>query len=223
MRRGYNKRMPKLAFAWLLLAAITLLAVACPHASDESRGSSTRDALASSAPIPLDSPLCKYETLKLGMSEFDLAQVYNAPEGKGQGFTRVLQRYDPVSIHTIKFDAAAGQPTRVMLLEFYRDQLCRIVDRRDALSGKQTAAWLAECKQRYGEPTAQPVPGAQWSWGAKDSVLLTFTQDNASENSMSANVVLAHQPTLDTAQNALVEWEKEHPEQPPANKQQAAK
>jgi hypothetical protein len=215
--------MPKLALAWLLLAAITLLAVACPHTPGGGRSASARNALQPSAPIPLNSPLCKYDTLRLGMSEFELAQAYNAPEGKGQGFTRVLQRFDDVSIHTIKFDAVAGQMARVMLLEFYRDQLCRIVDRRDALSGKQAAAWLEQCKQQYGAPAAEPVPGAQWSWGVKDSVLLTFTQDNASENSMSANVVLVHYPTLDTAQNFLLEWQKAHPQQPPADSKPAAK
>lgn len=215
--------MHRIAPAWLLLLAWALLGVACPHTSGDDRTATARDALNPSAPIPLDSPLIKYDALKLGMSEFELAQVYNAPEGQGQGFTRVLQRFDALSIHTVKFDAAAGQPARVMLLEFYRDQLCRIVDRRDGLTGKQAAAWLEECKQQYGEPTAKPVFGVQWSWGAKDSVLLTFTQDNASENSMSANVVMVHTPTLDAAQNFLVQWEKEHPQQPPADKQQAGK
>jgi hypothetical protein len=213
--------MPKLALAGLLLAAITLLATGCPRTADDGHDASARNALQPSTPIPSASPLLKYDALKLGMSEFELAQVYNAPEGKGKGFSRVLQRYSDVSIHTIKFDAAAGQMARVMLLEFYRDQLCRIVDRRDGLTGKQAAAWLDECKQQYGEPSAKPVLGAQWSWGAKDSVLLTFTQDNASENSMSANVVLVHAPTLDAAQNFLVEWEKEHPQQPPAENKPA--
>lgn len=199
----------------LLLAALLACAAGC-HKPGQAGAAHARwrDALAPSAAVPADNPLTHYDKLKLGMSEFDLAQAYNAPQGQGAGFTRVLQRYDAVSIHTIKFEERAGEPSRVLLLEFYRDQLCRIVDRRDGVSAKQAAAWLGECRERYGEPASQPVPGAQWSWGEKDGVLLTLTQDNASENAMSANVVLVHQPTLDAAQGYLVQWEQAHPAKP---------
>jgi len=199
----------------LLLAALLALAASCNKPGQAGNaGAQWRDALAPRAAVPADNPLIRYDKLKLGMSEFELAQAYNAPQGQGAGFTRVLQRFDAVSIHTIKFEDRAGEPSRVMLLEFYRDQLCRIVDRRDGVSAKQGGAWLGECKRRYGEPTSQPVPGAQWSWGERDGVLLTYTQDNASEKAMSANVVLVHQPALDAAQSYLVQWEQAHPEPP---------
>lgn len=205
--RGYNRPVQRYTY-YIAVAACLILVAGCPRGG--SGGGVVRDALTPASAIPVNSALAKYDKLKLGMSEFELAQVYNAPEGRGDGFTRVLQRFDQVSIHTIDFDPAAGQPLRKLLLEFYRDQLCRVVDRRDGMSQNQATAWLNTCKQQYGPPTDEPVAGAQWSWGDGDSVLLSFTQDNASENSMSVNAVLVHQPTLTAAQNFLREWEAAH-------------
>lgn len=201
----------------MFLGLVLLACPACPRGTGgENHASSRRDAFLPAAPIPAADVLLTYDKLKLGMSELELSQVYNAPEGQGDGFTRVLQRYEAVSVHTITFETKPGQPARKMLLEFYRDQLCRIVDRQDGLTAAQAAKWLEGCKALYGAPVAEPIPGGQWSWGSKDSVLLTFTQDNSSPASMSANVVVVHNPTLAAAQAYLEAWEQAHPPAPPA-------
>jgi hypothetical protein len=209
--------MHRLIINCLILSLLALLCQACQrgHGGGSQTGA-PRDATAPSAPVPLDNSLVRYDKLKLGMSELELSQVYNAPDGKGDGFTRVLQRFDAVSVHTIEFDVQPGQPARKLLLEFYRDQLCRIVDRQDGLSAQQAEKWLAGCRLLYGPPAAEPIPGGQWSWGAKDGVLLTYTQDNASSADMSANVVVVHNPTLVAAQAFLQEWEAAHPQKPAA-------
>ncbi len=214
---GYNTRMRWPILSCLILGLLVLLVQACPR--DGGSGAQVggpRAALAPAAPIPTADALATYDKLKLGMSELELSQVYNAPDGRGDGFVRVLQRYEAVSVHTIEFEVKPGQPTRKLLLEFYRDQLCRIVDRQDGLSAEQAEKWLAGCKLLYGPPAEEPIPGGQWSWGRPDSVELTYTQDNASTASMSANVVVAHHPTLAAAQAFLQEWEAAHPQEPPA-------
>jgi hypothetical protein len=95
------------------------------------------------------------------------------------------------------------------------------VERRDELTDKQAAAWLAELKKTYGEPDVETLPGSQWSWGAETDVLLTFTQDNHSADDMSANVVLVHAPTYEAATNYVRVWEREHPEQAQAAGEQS--
>jgi hypothetical protein len=162
-------------------------------------------------PIPADSPLIAYDKLKLGMSSLDISQAYNAPEGKGDGFTRVIEDFGAASNHIIAFTPKEGEPRRRMVLRVYRDELCKLVDRRDGLSRQQADEWFAELKQKYGEELRMTVPEAQWSWGSRDSVLLTFTRDNASETDMSANVVLVHQPGYDASLNYIEAWQKVHP------------
>ena len=165
-----------------------------------------------SAAIPADEPLCKYAGLRLGMNSLELAQVYNAPEGRGAGFTRVLTQYDAVAQHYIDFDQKDGEPARRLIAVFYRDQLYWIIDRRDKISAKQAEEWRAACIKDYGQPSAENVPGAQWSWDGKGGVKLVFTQDNASADRMSANLVLVHEPTQAAAREYLSAWAAAHPD-----------
>ena len=194
----------------LALLAGALLLGGCPGGSKAVK----RDPFIPAAPIPKSDALVQYDKLHLGMSELELSQAYNAPEGKGKGFTRTLERSGNVSVHTISFQLKQGQPRRLLLLEFYRDQLCRIVDRRDHMTKQQADAWFKECAKRYGNSPREVMPGAQWEWRGSQGLSLTYTRDNASEEDMSANVVLVHQPTLSAAQSFLKEWEAQNPPAP---------
>lgn len=206
---GYNKlvlRKPSACRLCLGLLAGLLLLAGCPQGSK----SEARNPLIPTAEIPKNETLTQYENLRLGMSELELSQIYNAPDGKGKGFTRTFETSGNVTVHTISFELHKDQPRRRLLLEFYRGQLCRVVDRRDGMTGKQADAWLAECRKRYGTPTSELLQDAQWEWRDGKGLILTFTRDNSSAQSMSANTVLVHQPTLDAAQEFLREWEAEH-------------
>jgi hypothetical protein len=152
------------------------------------------------AQIPAEDPLLKYENLRLGMSNFEVAQVYNAPEGKGKGFTRVVEEYDDARNHIIEFEAGQGQPRRRIVLRVYQDKLAKMVDRQDGLTEKQAAEWLMRLKQSYGEPRSETLNGAQWVWGDPAGISLTYTQDNSSATNISANVVLVHAPTYDASE-----------------------
>jgi hypothetical protein len=215
-----------------LLVATALLACAgCPKPPAEDSGtgqtgsqaSATRGGTSSteekagtfepSEPIPTEGALLSYAGLKLGMSSAELAQVYNAPEGRGKDFDRIIASYDAVAQHFITFDARPGQPQRRLIAAFYRDRLYWIVDRREGLTAAQAKAWYDECAKAYGPPARESVPGAQWTWEQAGGVKLTFTQDNASETAMTANVVLVHQPTQTAAHAYLAEWEAAHPQE----------
>lgn len=212
-----------------LLALLCVLLTGCP-AKDQS---TTKDDSASagsfnpSEPIPADNPLLHYDKLWLGMDSLAMSQVYNAPQGKGAGFNRVIQQFGDVAHHIINFDPKEGQPLRRIVASFYRDQLYIIVDRREGITKEQRDEWFNSLVEAYGDKYDTILPTSQWSWGDKKGVLLTFTQDNASENYMTANVVLEHKPTREAAHEYLAAWEEAHPgqanpapEKPKDNEQQ---
>jgi hypothetical protein len=194
---------------WLLLLLPVLLLAGCPHSSAPSKDEAA--ALQASAPLPADSPLLKYEALRLGMSNLDVAQAYNAPEGKGKGFTRGVEEYGDVRNQIITFDEVKGRPDRKLVLRLYQDKLIKLVDRRDGLTAKDGADWLAALTKRYGKPAKQTLPGAQWMWGDRGGLSLTYTQDNQDGGNMSANVVLSHDPSYDASVRYL-HWRQEHGE-----------
>lgn len=163
--------------------------------------------------IPAEGALLHYDGLKLGMSTLDLSQIYNAPQGRGEGFFRGLQDYDDVQTHVIEFEREdEGMPRRTLTLSFYRDQLYIIVDRIEGISAPQADEWRQRLEDLYGEPVEERLPGTQWIWGSEDNLQLVFTQDNSSESSMTANVVIEHKPTGEAAYNYLAEWEERHPD-----------
>lgn len=164
-----------------------------------------------SVPVPGDNPLTKYDKLWLGMNSIEVASKYNAPDGKGQGFSRVIEDFGAVQNHIIDFNPEKPEKARRMVLRMYRDQLIMLVDRREGLSAAEASAWLAELKKQYGDSPEEIVPGAQWSWGSKDSVLLTYTQDNASPGDMNANVVLEHHPSYLASRAYAEAYELVHP------------
>lgn len=189
------------------LPLLLLLLAGCPHTDTVTNDEAA--ALQPSVSIPADSPLLKYGDLRLGMSNLDVGQAYNAPNGKGEGFTRGVEEYGDVRNQIITFDKAEGQPQRRLVLRLYQDKLAELVDRRDGLTAKQADEWRAELTKRYGKPAKESLPGAQWVWGEKGGIELTFTQDNQSEASMSANVVLVHEPSYDASVRYL-EWREKH-------------
>jgi|SRR5690606_17986189 len=163
--------------------------------------------------IPAEGALIHYDGLTLGMNTLELSQIYNAPEGKGEGFYRGLQDYDDVQTHVIEFEREdQSTPRRTLTLSFYRDQLYIVVDRIEGIDATQADQWRARLTELYGEPAEERLAGAQWVWGNPASVQLVFTQDNSSDASMTANVVLEHKPTGEAAYNYLAEWEKRHPD-----------
>jgi hypothetical protein len=212
----------------ILVVVLLIGAAGCPkpasnagpqsgQASMERDGTSATEAQAGafnpSAPFPAEGALLSYAGLKLGMSSAELAQVYNAPEGRGKDFDRIIAPYDAVAQHFITFDVKPGEPQRRLIAAFYRDKLYWIVDRREGLSAAQAKTWYDECAKAYGPPARESVPGAQWTWEQAGGVQLTFTQDNASEQSMTANVVLVHEPTQTAAHDYLAKWEEAHPQE----------
>lgn len=201
-------------FSALFLVLPLALLAGCPPGG---KGASAKvaDPSVPASPIPARGELLAYDKLHLGMTGLEVAQLYNAPEGKGQGFRRVVQDFQGVQHHIIKFDDKAGQPSRRLVLALLRDELYEIVDRRDRLTATQAQAWRAELVKQYGKPDSEPVAGAQWSWGPENGLLLTLTQDNASAEVMNANVVLVSQPYEDAAYTYLVDWQKAHPEYKP--------
>ena len=161
-----------------------------------------------SAEIPGMHPLLTWADMRLGMSNFDISQVYNAPEGYGDGFTRVLEHYGSSTNQIITFEQAEGGPKRTITCALYRDKLFLIVDRREGLTGEQVTAWFTECQELFGAEFQETVAGAQWSWGEKDNILASFTQDNASEDYMNANLVIEHRPTKDAWHAYNTAWEE---------------
>lgn len=205
--------MPAVRLLPLTLAALAFLC-ACP-----ARDSGQADQPPASAgltpvePIPADGPLLAYGKLRLGMSNFDISQAYNAPRGRGEGFTRVIEDYGDAKNQIIEFDATEGSPEQHrIVMRVYRDQACMIVERRDNITPAQADAWFEDLKSQYGSEPRMTVAGAQWSWGEKAGVLLTFTRDNYSADSLSANVVLLHHPTYEASLNYTAAWLKQHPE-----------
>jgi hypothetical protein len=198
-----------------VLCLIPLLA-GCPATDDSAAGETSSASFNPSEPIPAEGPLLNYDKLRLGMDSLALSQVYNAPQGKGDGFNRVIQQYGDVAHHIINFDLEEGQPLRRIVATFYRDRLYIIVDRREGINKAQRDEWFDGVVAEYGDEYEAPLPNSQWVWGAGESVSLTFTQDNASADFMTANVVLEHTPTRDAAHDYLELWEQEHPGEVPA-------
>jgi hypothetical protein len=186
---------------------LLLLCAGCPQGG--APGKDEAALLQPSAPLPAASPLLKYGDLRLGMTNLEVAQAYNAPEGKGKGFTRGVEEYGDVRNQVIQFDSVKGRPDRKLVLRLYQDKLAELVDRRDGLTTQQAADWLAALTKAYGKPAKETLPGAQWVWGAKGGLMLTYTQDNQSPTNMSANVVLTHEPSYDASVRYL-QWREQH-------------
>lgn len=165
-----------------------------------------------SQPIPSESSYLEYAGLRLGMGALELSQVYNAPKGRGDGFARVIEYFGDVHNHIIEFDRQDGEPKRKMIASLYRDRLYIVVDSREWINPEQRDNWWAELIEKYGSDYKTILPSSQWSWGDPDGVLITFTQDNASEKLMNCNVVLEHKPTRVAAHNYNVWWDQNHPE-----------
>jgi hypothetical protein len=201
----------------LLIPLIMLLSLsACPQpreaGTDKSAAEAGNPLFQPSMPIPAEGALLHYDGLTLGMSTLELSQIYNAPDGQGEGFFRGFQDYESVQTHVIEFEREDELgPRRTLTLSFYRDQLYVVVDRIEGISAVQTDEWFARLEQLYGAGPAETVASAQWTWGDKDSILMAFTRDNSSELSMTANIVLEHKPTGEAAYAYLQEWEKRNP------------
>ncbi|MEZ5337064.1 MAG: hypothetical protein R3F46_02265 [bacterium] len=199
----------------LLLSMAMLSACRQPKEGERSREGSTQKpnpAFQPTAVIPAEGALLHYDGLTLGMSTLDLSQIYNAPDGRGDGFYRGLQDYDDVQTHVIEFERPDETgPRRTLTLSFYRDQLYIVVDRIEGLSEEQSEDWKARLTELYGPEPEEILPGAQWSWGDPEGIQLVLTRDNSSSASMTANVVLEHKPTGEAVYNYLAEWEKRHP------------
>jgi len=198
-----------------LLVVLCMLFAGCPvqDKPTEKEDTASTGSFNPSAPIPAENPLTHYDKLWLGMDSLAMSQAYNAPQGKGAGFNRVIQQFGDVAHHIINFDPEQGQPLRRIVASFYRDQLYIIVDRREGITKEQRDEWFDSLVAAHGDKYQTVLPTSQWSWGDKDGVMLTFTQDNASENLMNANVVLEHGPTRKAAHDYLVAWEEAHPDE----------
>ena len=190
----------------LLLTALAVLG-GCPNGEGDGGDGAADSGFEPSAPIPIEGPLLGWADLRLGMSSFEISQVYNAPEGRGEGFTRVLQEYGSSMTQLIEFDRVEAEPERVITCALYRDQLFMLVDRREGLSTEQAEELRQECIGLFGEPVDEPVAGAQWGWGSRAGVQATFTQDNASELYMTVNLVIEHVPTRQAWHDYNAAWD----------------
>lgn len=196
-----------------VLAAIAALLCGCPARQNDAGAGAEAARLIPSAPLPEAHPLLVYGKLRLGMSSLEISQAYNAPQGKGDGFTRVIEDFGDAKNQIIQFAPLQGsEERRRIVMRVYRDQVCMIVDRRDNITPAQADKWFEELKAQYGGEPRMTVAGAQWSWGEKGGLLLTFTRDNYSAESLSANVVLVHEPSYEASLEYTALWLKEHPE-----------
>lgn len=161
-------------------------------------------------PIPAADPLASYDGLRLGMSNLELAQAYNAPEGRGDGFTRGVEEFGDARNHMIRFDSTDTEPRRRIVVRIYRDELTKLVDRRDGLSVQAAQAWLDELRATYGSDAVETIGDAQWTWGSADGIQLVYTRDNAPTGGISANVVLVHHPSHDASVRYIEAWEREN-------------
>lgn len=218
--------------------ALALVAAGC-RKGDESSGSATASASEAGGavgadfqparPIPSMHPWLSWAKLRLGMSSLELSQVYNAPEGRGDGFTRVQQYFGAAVNQYITFDRPAGEdgkadenaPLRKLICAFYRDQLFRLIDRREGISADEARQFHDECTDKFGVDCAETIGGAQWIWrDDAEDITVTFTQDNASEQHMTAQLEICHMPTWRAWQAYNRDWAEKHPAKP-EEKQQA--
>ena len=198
-----------------MIAVLALAGCPAPKEDTKQAADSATEPAASinpGSPIPTDNSYQEYAGIYLGMGTVELSQVYNAPKGQGDGFTRVIEYFGDVQNHIITFEQVEGEPERRIVASLYRDELFIMVDRRDWITIAQRDSWWDEMVADYGDGYETVLPLSQWSWGDRDGVLLTFTQDNASEALMTANVVLKHIPTREAAHNYSVIWHEENPE-----------
>ncbi|MBN2081655.1 hypothetical protein JW859_05535 [bacterium] len=202
--------------AVLLGGLICLMVAACPRDSDTREPAQSAAAAAAfdpAKPIPAMHPWLSWADLRLGMSNFDLSQVYNAPEGYGNGFTRTQQYFGQAVNQYINFDEVEGEPVRKLICALYRDKLFRLVDRREGVSAEQAAAWLDECKAQFGDEPVETIGGAQWTWRDEaEDITVTFTQDNAGEQCMTAQLEITHMPTFVAWQAYNRDWGEKHAE-----------
>lgn len=197
--------MMRIARPWWLLLVLGVLSLAagCPVAEDDTAdGVSVGETAAAeeasfdpAEPIPAEHPLIEYAGLKLGMSSVALSQVYNAPDGYGEGFTRVLERHGSSVNQIITFDPAEDGTERTLTCALYRDQLFLIVDRREGLSAEKATEWRAQVAEQFRLEAEETLPEAQWYWGRGHDVEAVFTQDNTTPSMMTANLVIMHRPT----------------------------
>lgn len=203
------------------LASLVLLLAACPGGKDPAttervEAGTLQDtggpepSLTPSEPIPADEPLLEHAGLRLGMGAVEIAQVYNAPEGKGDGFTRVIEDFGDISNQIIAFDITGEEPDRRIVASLYRDRLFILVDRRNGISGEQVDAWRGSLFERYGTEASETINGAQWAWQLPGGAQATFTQDNASSKVMDAHLMLSHPPTRTAARNYMRIWEEQY-------------
>jgi len=201
----------------MIIALAGLLASGCVEdngtaGSGATGGSSTASRFTPTSEIPNIDPMLNWAKLRLGMGGVDISQVYNAPEGVGEGFTRVQQHFGSSINHIIAFVPEETGVKRAMTLALYRDKLFMIIDRREGMSAEQADEWYAEVAEMYeGEPL-ENIGGAQYIWGDEDNIMATFTRDNASDKYMTCTFVLEHIPTRDAWHGYNEQWEKDHPQ-----------
>ena len=199
----------------LLLLAGLLLAAGCVDEQESSgasqAGSASEEQFQPTMAIPNMHPWLAWADLRLGMNNFDLSQAYNAPEGRGEGFTRVQQYFGAAVNQYITFDQAEDEPVRKLICALYRDELFRLVDRREGVNAESAAAWLAECTQQFGEEPAETIGGAQWIWRDEEQdITVSFTQDNAGDEYMTAQLEITHMPTYTAWQAYNRDWGEKH-------------
>ena len=201
----------------LTLAAALALAAGCDESgTNEDQSSSPSPALAASftpeSDIPNIHPMLNYAKLRLGMGGIEISQAYNAPDGRGEGFTRVYEQYGSSTNHIIAFADDGSGVKRTMTLAVYRDELFLIVDRREGMDSAGAEAWLAELMEMYEDEPLETIGGAQWIWESPEGIKAAFTRDNASEDYMNCTFVLEHEPTREAWHAYNEEWENRHPQ-----------
>jgi hypothetical protein len=211
MPLSLSRALPRPASILLALAA-ALLAGGCPDETPPGEVSSAD--YPPTAEIPEGNKYADYAQLSLGMDSVGISQAYNAPDGQGEGFTRVIQDFGENHNHLINFDRGEGEPERRMVVRVYRDEIVRIIDRRDEMSNAQADAWLAELKRTYGEDCEEVIPLVQWSWGSAEGVMLTFSRDREDDGNESAFVEVIHKPGYEASLAYARAWDALHGGEP---------
>jgi len=224
-----HNRWPGLARAFL--GTLVLCALATAGCDDKAETGGAADDSASQAgsavgaefqparPIPNMHPWLSWARLRLGMSSFDLSQAYNAPEGRGDGFIRVSQNFGAAVNHFITFDRPVNEagekdedaPLRKLVCAFYRDELFRLIDRREGIDAAAVEVFFNECAEKFGDGYLETLGGAQWTWrDEEEDITVTFTQDNASEKLMTAQLEITHMPSWRAWQAYNRDWAAKH-------------
>jgi hypothetical protein len=220
-RRGAVRAFPLVLLLWALTAA------GCDKAAQDGgeggaqqAGSAVGAEFQPARPIPNMHPWLSWAGLRLGMTSFELSQVYNAPEGRGDGFIRVSQNFGAAVNQFITFERPRNEegeedvtaPLFKLICAFYRDELFRLIDRREAINAAEAAEFFNECAEKFGDGYVETLGGAQWTWRDEDEdITVTFTQDNASELMMTAQLEITHMPTWRAWQAYNRDWAAKHP------------